>query len=75
MDALERKGGSNMEKQLLRPVEAANLLGLGRSKTYELMKSGEIPSIRIGKSVRVPAKALSEWIDSKVKNGRIPPRA
>ncbi len=47
---------------LLRPEDAARELGIGRSKTYELLRRGEIPSIRIGRSVRVPAAQLREWI-------------
>ena len=51
-----------MDRLLVRPSEAAELLGLGRSKIYELLASGEIPVVRIGKSVRVPMDALREWI-------------
>jgi excisionase family DNA binding protein len=55
-----------MEKFLLRPREVAATLGLGRSKTYELIAKGDIPSIRIGKAVRVPADRLREWIEAKM---------
>jgi len=51
-----------MERLLLRPVEAAEMIGIGRSKVYELLASGELPSIRVGASVRVPVDALREWI-------------
>ena len=44
-----------MEKLLLRPSEAGDALGVGRSKIYALLKTGEIPSIRLGGSLRVPA--------------------
>lgn len=54
------------DKLLLRPNEVADLTGLGRSKTYELIAEGEIPSVRIGKCVRVPADRLREWIDQLV---------
>ena len=47
-----------MEKLLLRPVEAAEAIGISRSKIYELLASGELPSVRIGASVRVPVEAL-----------------
>jgi excisionase family DNA binding protein len=52
-----------MEKLLLRPAEVSELTGVGKSKTYELIAAGVIPSVRIGKSVRVPADALKRWID------------
>ncbi len=52
-----------MEKLLLKPAEVSELAGLGKSKTYELIASGEIPSVRIGRSVRVPADRLVAWIE------------
>lgn len=56
-----------MEKLLLRPIEAAEAIGLGRSKTYQLISSGAIPSVRIGKSVRVPVVALRKWIEKQLQ--------
>ena len=46
---------------LLRMVDAARLIGVGRSTIYELAARGEIPVVRIGRAVRVPAHALQEW--------------
>ena len=37
-------GGSDKTKLLLTVTEAASLLSLGRSKTYELVRAGVIPS-------------------------------
>jgi excisionase family DNA binding protein len=47
----------------VRDVEAE--LQLGRTRTYELLRSGEIPVIRIGRVLRVPRDALLRWIDAK----------
>ncbi len=55
-----------MDRLLLRPIEAAEAIGIGRSKVYELLASGELPSIRIGGSVRVPVDALRAWIDRQL---------
>ena len=57
-------------KLLLRPIEAAEALGVSRSRAYELIGSGEIPSIRIGGSVRVPMMALRTWIEEKLANDK-----
>lgn len=38
-------------------------LQLGRTRTYELLRSGEIPVIRLGRAVRVSREALGRWID------------
>ena len=59
-----------MDKLLLRPIEAAEAIGIGRSKAYELLASGELPSIRIGSSVRVPVDALRAWIERKSAEAR-----
>lgn len=56
------------EKLLLRVSEVSELAGLGKSKTYELIAAGIIPSVRIGKSVRVPVGQLREWIE-QLKGG------
>lgn len=56
-----------MDRLLLRPAEAAEAIGVGRSKLYELVASGELPSIRVGASVRIPVDALRAWIDGQLK--------
>jgi excisionase family DNA binding protein len=57
------------EKLLLRPTEVADTLGFSRSKAYELISAGVIPSIRIGASVRVPLDSLKTWIASQTDEG------
>lgn len=51
-----------MEKWLLKPSEAAQVLGIGRSLIYELIARGEIPSVRLGRCLRVPIESLQQWI-------------
>jgi excisionase family DNA binding protein len=50
------------ERLMLRPTEAADAIGVSRSKAYELIAAGEIPSVRVGGCVRVPVAALQAWI-------------
>ena len=50
------------EVRLLRLAAVAELLSISKTKAYELVASGEIPSVRLGRSVRVPLKALREWV-------------
>jgi excisionase family DNA binding protein len=54
------------EPLLLRPTEAARLLGISRSKLYELLAAGEIPTIHIGRSVRIPLAQLKEWVNAQL---------
>jgi excisionase family DNA binding protein len=51
---------------LLRPAEAARLLGISRSKLYELLMEGEIPTIHIGRSVRIPLAQLRAWVNQQL---------
>ena len=50
------------DRLMLRPAEAADAIGVSRSKAYELISRGEIPSIKVGGCVRIPIAALEEWI-------------
>lgn len=42
--------------------EVATALKLGRSTVYALMASGALPTVRIGRSIRVPSAALEDWV-------------
>ena len=44
-----------MDKLLLTPTEAAQDLGIGRSKVYELVQTGQLTSVHIGACRRDPA--------------------
>jgi excisionase family DNA binding protein len=57
---------SGPEPLLLRVPDAAARLGIGRSKFYELLHNKEIPTVRIGRAVRVPVAALRAWVEAKV---------
>ena len=43
--------------------EAAALLGISRALAYELVGRGELPSLRLGRRLVVPRKALNELLD------------
>lgn len=51
---------------LVRMPEAEKFLGLSRSKLYELMEQGTLPYVKIGRSRRIPRKALSELAASNL---------
>ena len=44
--------------ELLTPEEFRTVAGLGRATTYELIRSGQIPSVRFGRLIRIPKSAL-----------------
>lgn len=59
------------ERLLLRVEEAAELCGLGRSKVYELVASGELESVQIGKARRIPRAALEAFVENLRASARV----
>ncbi len=49
-------------KMLLTATEAANLLGLSRSKTYELIAAGRLASVRVDGCLRVRRVDLENFV-------------
>lgn len=47
------------------PNEAAEQLAIGKSLLYDLMASGEIQYVRIGRLRRIPRSELVRYIESK----------
>ncbi len=58
------------EPLLLDSREVARLLGVGRTKAFELM-AGALPVVRIGRSVRVSRSALELWIAAESTHPRV----
>ena len=58
-----------MEHLLLKPEEAAELLGVGRSRVYDLMRNHLLLSVKIGRSRRVPAASLREFVETLAREG------
>lgn len=52
-----------MESLLYKPEVAASALGIGRSKIFELFADGQIETVQIGRSRRVPADALVAYVE------------
>lgn len=57
-----------MDKLLLSPHEAADVLGVGRSRVYDLMRSHQVSSVKIGRSRRIPAEALRSYVETLAKD-------
>ena len=54
---------------LLKAPQAAYALEISLRKLWALTASGEIPYVRIGRSVRYPVESLREWIDAQKQGG------
>jgi excisionase family DNA binding protein len=53
------------EPALLTIEELARFLRISRAKAYELAARGEIPTVRMGRSVRVRRDRLEAWLDAQ----------
>lgn len=49
---------------LLDPVQTAHELGISRSTVFELLKTGELRSVQIGRLRRIPAAAIDDYVAS-----------
>ena len=53
-------------------VEASRLLKLSRGATYEAVHSGQIPSIKIGRRILIPAAGLARVLEGQAASGPPP---
>jgi excisionase family DNA binding protein len=61
--AFKRSAGEAATVPLLyKPEEAADLLRLSRTRVYDLMRRGEIRSVKIGGLRRIPASDLIDYV-------------
>lgn len=49
----------------LRVEDLMPILGIGRNTAYELVRSGKIRSIRIGRQLRIPKDALVAYLSGR----------
>jgi excisionase family DNA binding protein len=50
----------------VRPRQAAQMLGVGQTKLYELLNAGDLDSFHIGRSRRVTMASISRYIDRQL---------
>lgn len=52
------------EKRTYTVNEIQDILGIGRTAAYTLVKSGHFNVVRIGGSIRISKKSFDEWLDN-----------
>lgn len=60
-----------MDPVFLTAEEAAEALHVGRSKVYDLIRNGDLVSVKIGKLRRVPAEAVREFAQRLVQEAAV----
>ncbi len=61
------------ERLLLRISEVSEIIGLAKSKTYQLVKDGSIPSVRIDSAIRIRPADLKRWLETLPEGGKLKP--
>ncbi|MBA9002036.1 helix-turn-helix domain-containing protein [Thermomonospora cellulosilytica] len=52
-----------LDSMLLKPEAVAYQLQIARTRVFALIKSGELESVRVGTSRRVPREALERYLE------------
>jgi excisionase family DNA binding protein len=55
----------DMSSVLVSMEEFQECLGIGKNTAYNLLKSGEIPCFKIGKTWKIPRQGLMDYINAK----------
>jgi len=46
----------------VRVNDAANMIGVGRTKLYELIAKGEVEAVKLGKATRITTASLNDLV-------------
>ena len=58
-------GHQPVEPICVRVNDAARMIGVGRTKLYELIATGEVETVKIGKATRITTASLHELIKQR----------
>lgn len=61
-DKLPHLANGTLEPLAVRVVVAAGLLGLGKTRIYELIEAGDLEVVKIGRSTLIPYRNLKKLI-------------
>jgi excisionase family DNA binding protein len=63
---------AHRERRLLKVwPDIADALNISRSKAFEICSAGELKTVRIGRSVRVPVEEVDRYIESKLSESEV----
>jgi excisionase family DNA binding protein len=54
---------------LIRVSKVATICDCSKTTVYAMLRDGTLPSLRIGKSLRVPSADLQRWIEDQKTHG------
>lgn len=55
------------DSEWLRPHEIIETYGIGRTRLYTLLRTGELPSAKVGRTRHVRKRDLEEFFDQRIR--------
>lgn len=55
-----------MTKSFYTVPEIATLLQISKSKAYDLVNTEDVPTLKIGKTIRIPKVLFEEWLTKHI---------
>jgi len=49
--------------KVLKVEELARILSIGRNSAYELVRSGKVRSVKVGRTYRIPYSAVEDYLN------------
>jgi excisionase family DNA binding protein len=65
------EGTSLVHRKLYRVEEVAEVLNVGRTKVFDLIRSGQLASVKVGGSRRVTEQAIDDYIDRLCQDSEV----
>ena len=62
MPAKENERTGLAQVQFLTVAEVASMMRVSKMTVYRLVHAGELPAVRVGRSFRVPEKAVDDYL-------------
>ena len=59
----ERRVGRRLEPLAVSVLEAGEMIGQGRTRVFELLKTNQLEAVRFGRSTRVTVRSLEALIE------------
>ena len=54
---------TTLQQEWISVAQMQKILGISRTKAYELIASGEVPAVKIGRVLRVNRRQLDAWLE------------
>jgi excisionase family DNA binding protein len=65
MSGRQQTKGQNPEPEFHTVSEVCAILGLGRTKVYDLIKREHLPVQKFGRATRIPVKRFQQWLQER----------